>query len=92
MVPRKPKPKPDDDDRDNNSITVDGKNRTVRLDLEGRGIVLVYAIAFAIVVLSVGFVCYQIITALRVTGGSVRESIGFIVCLLTTFLFACLSR
>lgn len=95
MVRRKPKPKADpdgDDDDDRHSLTVDGRNLKVSVDTAGRGIILVYAIAFSIVVLSLGFVAYQIITALKVSGGVIRESIGLALCLLTTFMFAFLSR
>lgn len=101
MVPRKPKPKPkpepsgdddDHDDHDDNTITVGGKNLNVRLDLQGRGIVLIYALAFAIVFGTIGWVVFQIITALKITGGDVRESVGFILCMLITSICALLSR
>jgi len=74
------------------SISIGGKNLNVKLDLNGRGIVLVYAIAFAIVVGTTGWVVFQIITALKMTGGAIPSGVGFILWTLTALALALFGR
>jgi hypothetical protein len=102
MTPRRkppvtPEPEPEPpqrrhNDDSNQSIEVGGKHLNVKLDLNGRGIVLVYAIAFAIVVGTTGWVVFQIITALKITGGVIPSGVGLILWMLTACLLACFGR
>ena len=102
MTPRKPRANPatkaeDEQDENENSddrvIGVEGKGIKVNFPIDRRsGIVLAYAVAFAIVVLTLGFVFHQVMTALHMTGGSVQQSMGFILWSSLTCIFAWLSH
>ena len=72
--------KEDSEDSEDRVIGVEGKGIKVNFPIDRRsGIVLAYAVAFAIVVLTLGFVFHQVMTALHMTGGSVQQSVGFII-------------
>ena len=102
MTPKKPRVNPatkaEDADKENEDsedrvIGVEGKGLKVNFPIDRRsGIVLAYAVAFAIVVMAVGFVVKQVVEALHITGGSVQQSMGFVIWSSMTFIFAWLSR
>jgi hypothetical protein len=102
MTPRKPRANPatkaEDADKENEDsedrvIGVEGKGIRVNFPIDRRsGIVLAYAVAFAIVLIAIGFVIQQIIEALHITGGSVQQSMGFVIWSSLTCIFAWLSR
>lgn len=99
MVPRKkPVAKPaanadDDEKEESQGITIGSKDLHVTLSLNGRGIVLIYALAFAVVVGTLGWVAFQLITALKTTSGAtIPATIGFLTWLLTASLSALLLR
>ena len=99
MVPRKKKPvanpetEQEQEDEEEKNIEVGGKGMTVKFPIDRRsGIVLAYAFAFAIVFGTIGLIIAQIITALKLTGGSVHSAVGFITWLLISFLCALVSR
>ena len=90
---KKPTPKkPEAEDDDSQDITIGSKDLHVKLSLNGRGIVLIYALAFAIVVGTIGWVAFQLITALKITAGATTPAIGFIIWSLTALGFALVSR
>ena len=101
MTPKKPRANPatkseDDNEKEDSEdrvIGVEGKGIKVNFPIDRRsGIVLAYAVAFAIVVLTLGFVFHQVMTALHMTGGSVQQSVGFIIWSFLTCIFAWASR
>jgi hypothetical protein len=74
-------------------IGVKGKGIEVNFPIDRRsGIVLAYAVAFAIVMLTIGWVFAQIMTALKMTGGSVQQSLGFVLWSSIACIFAWVSR
>jgi hypothetical protein len=102
MTPRKPRANPatkaEDADKEKEEsedrvIGVSGKGIEVNFPIDRRsGIVLAYAVAFAIVAIAIGFVVKQIVEALHITGGSVQQSMGFVIWSSLTFIFAWLSH
>ena len=102
MTPRKPRANPatkaEDADKENEDsedrvIGVEGKGIKVNFPIDRRsGIVLAYAVAFAIVLIAIGFVIQQIVEALHITGGSVQQSAGFVIWSFLTCIFAWLSH
>ena len=94
MTPRKkPASKPESDDSDDTQdITIGNKNLNVKLSLHGRGIVLIYAIAIALLVGTCGWVAVQLITALNITREALPATLGLIQWMAVAFLSACFSR
>ena len=102
MTPRKPRANPatkaEDADKENEDsedrvASISGKGLRVMLPISRRsGEVLIYALSFALVVGVVGLVVAQIIEAFRMSGVSIKESAGFVLWLLITFLCALGSR
>lgn len=100
MVPKKPranpveKPEeePKEKEKDLNAV-ISWKGIKGAFPLTQRsGEVLVYAVAFAIVVGVLGLVAAQIITALKMSGVTIKESAGFILWTFSASISAFLSR
>jgi hypothetical protein len=81
-----------DERDDDNSITIGTKHVNVKLDLSGRGIILVYAIAFAVIILAMGYVAIQLATAWKLTLSPVGPAIGFLTWALIAFTSAYASQ
>ena len=108
MVPRKKKPEQNtpkanpqteaeaeatEEQEDHQTITVSHKDTSAKFQMYGRaGSILIYAIAYAIVVGTTGLVIFQIIKALQLTGAKLPDSMGLILWMSTASLCACLAR
>ena len=108
MVPRKKKPVPQtpkanpqteaeaeavEEQEDHQTITVSHKDTSAKFQMYGRaGSILIYAIAYAIVVGTTGLVIFQIIKALQLTGAKLPDSMGLILWMSIASLSACFSR
>ena len=94
MTPRKkPASKPESDDSDDTQdITIGNKNLNVKLSLHGRGIVLIYAIAIALLVGTCGWVAVQLINALKITREAVPAAVGIVTWMALAWVSASFSR
>ena len=83
MTPKK-QPEPEKaDEHDEQTITVDGKNRTVAVELRGKdGLVLLKAIAFFVVVSSIAILIYCLGYMIDAIGRNFFESTGLILWLI----------
>lgn len=81
-----------EENEDHQTITVSHKDTSAKFQMYGRaGSILIYAIAYAIVVGTTGLVIFQIIKALQLTGAKLPDSMGLILWLSTTLICACFS-
>jgi len=101
MTPKKPRANPqtkadeqdEKEDTEDRSASITGKGIRLSLPITQRsGEVLIYAISFAVVVVAIGLVIAQVVTAFRLTGVPLKEGVGFIAWLSITFLSALQSR
>lgn len=79
-------------DDNKNEIQIGYKKLNVTLDLSGRGIVLIYALAFAIVIISIGWAAIQFMTAWKLTLTPVGPALGFCLWASIAFISALVSH
>lgn len=103
MTPRKkptPKPNPqteaeknaESNNEDQQTITVTKGDTSAKFQIYGRaGSILIYAIAYAVVVGTTGLFIIQIIRALQITGAKIPDALGLLLWLSTTLICACFS-
>ena len=93
MTPRKkPVPPESDDSDDTQELSIGNKNLNVKLSLHGRGIVLIYAIAIALLVGTCGWVAVQLINALKITREAVPAAVGIVTWMALAWVSASFSR
>lgn len=89
----KPETKTDkSSDDDIQTIEIDAKKKTVTLKLSGRGVILVYAISFAALILAIGYVAVQLATAWRLVLTPFEPTMGLLLWGSIAFISAYLSR